>query len=107
MNCYVTRDGTKAAIGGQFETHDGSYRMIHDRLLYEAIINDNGTELKLLYATWTIEISGYRLKKIYEDTVEGRLGKVSIADPSDDIEAIKAAEAAKVPFVTTITHLSM
>jgi hypothetical protein len=107
MNCYITRDGTKAAIGGQFNANDGSYRMIPDRWLHEAKINDDGTALILRYSTWTIEISGCQLKKIYDDTAEGRLGKVIIAVPSDDIEAEEAAKAAGVPFVKTITHISI
>jgi hypothetical protein len=104
MDCYISRDGAKAAVGGQFITDDGSYRMIPDRFLHEALINHDDTMLMLYYRSWTIKIAGFRLRKVYEDTVDGRLGKITIADPADDMET---AEAAETPFVTNITHFFM
>ena len=106
MICYESRPG-RHYIGGQFvmnDGRDGNYRMIPDRWLHGAKIEEDGKILKLFYSSCTIEISGFRLKKIYEDTVEGRLGKITIANPSDDMEAAKAA---KEPFVTNIVHIPM
>ena len=103
MKCYTTRPG-KHYIGGEFFTCDGIIRMIPDRWLHEAKIENDGKILRLCYSKSTIEISGFRLHKIYEDTVTGRLGIVSISDPADDMEA---AEATDEPFVTDIVHLAV
>ena len=103
MNCYESRPG-RHYIGGDFAGNDGSYRLIPDRWLHEAKIESDGNTLRLFYSKCTIEIFGFRLKKIYDDTLMGRLGKVTIADPSDDIEA---SEATEEPFVTNIIHLAI
>ena len=103
MNCYETRPG-KHYIGGQFVTNDGSFRMIPDRWIHGAKMEEDGKILRLFYSSCTIEISGLRLKKIYDDTVEGRLGKVIIADPPDDMNA---AETTNDPYVTNIIHIAM
>jgi len=103
MKCYDSRPG-KHYIGGEFAVNDGSYRLIPDRWLHEAKIESDGNTLRLFYSNCTVVISGFRLKTIYDDTVMGRLGKVTIADPSDDIEV---AEATEEPFVTNITHIAI
>ena len=103
MRCYETRPG-RHYLGGQFVLNDGSSHMIPDRWIHEAKIDEDGKRLRLLYSSCTIEVSGFRLKKIYVDAVEGRLGKVTIADPPDNIEA---AETTEDPFVTNIIYLAM
>ena len=101
MNCYEPRLG-KHYIGGEFIMGNGIFRMIPDKWLHEAKIEHDGNKLRLCYSSCTIEITGYRLEKIYRDTVEGKLGKVIIADPSDDMEAANSTEE---PFVTNIVHM--
>jgi len=102
MNCYSTRIG-RHYVGGIFITSDGFRRMIPDDELKEAKFEDN--ILRLNYSTCVMEVSGYRLEKIFDDATIGKLGTLTVAVPADNPEA--ANDAADLPFITSIIHIAM
>jgi hypothetical protein len=77
MSCYASR--TSHRIGGIFKTADGSFRVIPDHWLNSAELLNDATLLRLNYSFCSVEISGYRLDGIYNDTASGKLGAVTIA----------------------------
>ena len=101
MKCYNTRIGTHF-VGGIFTTSDGFRRMIPDDCLNEARLEDN--ILRLNYSSCAMEISGYRLEKIFDDAAIGKLGTLTVAVPADNPDA---ADAAAGPFITSIIHIAM
>jgi len=101
MKCYSTRIGTHF-VGGIFITSDGNRRMIPDDCLNEARLEDN--VLRLNYSSCTMEVSGYRLEKIFDDAAIGKLGTLTVAVPAD---APDATDAPDWPFITSIIHIAM
>ena len=101
MKCYSTRIGAHY-IGGIFITNNGFRRMIPDDQLREVKFGDN--LLRLVYSSCLMEISGYRLENIFNDTTMGKLGTLTAAFPSDDPVA---AEKTNEPFITSIVYLTM
>jgi hypothetical protein len=50
-----------------------------------------------------MEISGYRLDKIFYDAAIGKLGTLEVCIPADN----KAAYTAECPVITSILHVPM
>ena len=101
MKCYSARIGAHFT-GGIFITSDGFRRMIPDVCLNEAKLEDN--LLRLKYSSCVMEVSGYRLEKIFDDAAIGKLGTLTVAVPADNPDVADAKDA---PFITSIIHIAM
>ena len=99
--CYKSRDINCA--GGIFISADGSRRIIPDHYLNSAKLQSDLTLLRLCYSFCVVDISGYRLKAIFDDVADGKLGTVKVPYPADaNINAVNI-----VPKVTSIVYINM
>ena len=102
MSSYKSR--TSNCIGGIFIAGDGSYLLIPDQWLHDAKLLKDSALLRLCYSSCVVEISGYRLDKIFDDATAGKLGTLKAQISAADKKALNATNS---PFITGIIHAPM